>query len=83
MDDRDLRLVERRVELVELCRVQLELVERERDVVGVEGSALKPGLEQPLGFVGREDVRDRRFSVGSLRFACGQRAPLPRQRITP
>jgi hypothetical protein len=66
-----------------LRRVQLELVERERDVVGVEGAALEAGLEQPLRLVGREDVRDRRFRVRSLRFACGQRAPLPRQRVTP
>ena len=41
VDDRDLRLVERGVELVELARLEIELVERERDLVGVESPGLR------------------------------------------
>ena len=35
-DDLDLRVLEGRVELVHLCGVEVELVERERDLLGVE-----------------------------------------------
>jgi hypothetical protein len=83
VDDGDLGFVERRVELVELARVELELVQRERDFVRVESAALEACLEEALGFVSREYVRDRGSFRCSLRFACGgQRIPLPRQRVT-
>jgi hypothetical protein len=79
-DDRDLGLVERSVELVQLARLELELVERERDLVRVQPPGLGAGLEQALGLVGREDVLDPRPSGRAptgrtLRFACGQTAP--------
>jgi hypothetical protein len=80
VDDLDLRLVEGGVELVELCGLERQLVERERDLVRIELARLEPGLEQPLRLVGRENVLDRR-SPG-LRFACGQTAPLPRSAVT-
>ena len=59
--DRDLRLVERGVELVQLRRLELELVERERDLVRVEAA--------------RRDTRSRgaaapRRSRGRPRSAC-------------
>ena len=43
VDDGDLGLFERRVEVVELRRLQLELVERERELVGVELARAVPG----------------------------------------
>jgi hypothetical protein len=43
--DRDLRLLESGVEVVELCRVELQLVEREREFVAVELSRAVPRLE--------------------------------------
>jgi hypothetical protein len=45
MDDGDLRLVEGRVEVVELRRLQLELVEGERELVGVDLARAIPGFE--------------------------------------
>jgi hypothetical protein len=77
--DRDLRLVERSVEVVELRRLELQLVERERQLVGVELTRAVPGLEQPLALVTGEDLLDRRASGSALRFVGGQTAPLPRQ----
>jgi len=79
--DLDLRLVEGGVELVELRGLEPELVERERDLVGVELAGPETALEQPLCLVGCENVLDRR-STG-LRFACGQTAPLRRSAVTP
>ena len=80
MDDRDLRLVEGGVELVELARLEIELVERECDLVRVEPAGLEPGLEQALRLVGREDVLDRCSNRRALRFPCDQSAPLARRR---
>jgi hypothetical protein len=51
MDDRDLRLVERGVDVVELRRLELQLVERERELVRVELSRAVAGFEQPLSLV--------------------------------
>ena len=79
VDDRDLRLLERGVEVVELRRLELELVERERELVGVELAGAIPALEQPLALVAREDLLDRRSSGSALRFFSGQTAPLPRR----
>ena len=82
VDDRDLGLVECGVELVELARLQIELVERECDLVGVELSGLRTDVEQALCLVGREDVLDRCPNRRALRFPC-QNAPIPRRRVTP
>jgi hypothetical protein len=78
--DRDLRLLERSVELVELRRLELELVERERELVRVDLTGPVPALEQPLAVVAGEDLLDRRSSGSALRFFGGQAAPLPRRR---
>jgi hypothetical protein len=80
VDDLDLRVVQGRVELVELGRLERELVERKGDLVGVELAGGEPALEQALRLVGCENVLDRR-STG-LRFACCQTAPLPRSAVT-
>jgi hypothetical protein len=77
--DRDLRLVERGVEVVELRRLELELVESKCELVGVELARAVPGLEQPLSLVADEDLLDRRASGSALRFFSGQTAPLPRR----
>jgi hypothetical protein len=78
-DDRDLRLVERRVDVVELRRLELQLVERERELVGVELPGAVADLEQALALVTGEDFLDRRSSGSALRFFGGQTAPLPRR----
>jgi hypothetical protein len=80
MDDRDLRLVESGVEVVELRRLELQLVEGERELVRVELARPVPGLEQPLPLVAGENLLDRRSSGSALRFVGGQTAPLPRRR---
>ena len=79
VDDRDLRLLERRVELVELRSLEVELVERERELVGVDAARAVPDLQEPLPLVAREDFLDRRSSGSALRVVSGQTAPLPRQ----
>ena len=75
VDDGDLRLVERGVEVVELRRLELQLVERERELVGVELPVRPAALEQPLALVAGEDLLDRRSSGSALRFFGGQTAP--------
>jgi len=80
MDDGDLGLLESRVEVVELCRLELELVERERELVGVELPGAVPRLQESLALVADEDLLDRRASGSALRFFSGQTAPLPRRR---
>ncbi len=79
VDDRDLRLFECCVEVVELSRVEVELVESERELVGVELAGAIAALEQSLALVAREDLLDRRSSGSALRFFSGQTAPLPRR----
>jgi hypothetical protein len=64
--DGDPRLVEGSEELVDLRRLELELVQRERDFVGVEAAGAIAALEQPLRLVGREDVLDRCSSGRAL-----------------
>jgi hypothetical protein len=78
-DDRDLRLVEGGVDVVELARLELELVERERQLVRVELPRAVADLEQALALVAVQDLFDRRSSGSALRFVGGQTAPLPRQ----
>ena len=80
MDDRDLSLVERGVELVELAGLEIELVEREGDLVCIEPAGLEPRFEQTLSFVGREDVLDRCSNRRALGFPCDQSVPLARRR---
>jgi len=80
VDDGDLRVVEGGVELVELCGLELELVERERDLLGIESACPIAALEEALGLLGREDVLDRGPSGRALRFALGQTNPFPRRR---
>ena len=79
-NDRDLRLVEGGVDVVELRRLELELVERERELVGVELARAVADLEQALPLVTGKDFLDRRSSGSALRFFGGQTAPLPRRR---
>ena len=57
LDDLDLQLVERRVELVDLRRVEVELVESARDVLREQLPCQPPALEQRLCLDGRQDVR--------------------------
>jgi hypothetical protein len=80
VNDGDLRLVERRVELVELRRLEVELVERERELVRVDAARAVSDLQEPLPLVAREDFLDRRSSGSALRVVSGQTAPLPRER---
>ena len=56
-NDLDLHLLERLVELVHLPRVELELVERERDVVLRDRTGGLGRLQKIPGFLGLEDVR--------------------------
>jgi hypothetical protein len=78
--DGDLRLLERGIELVELRRLELELVERERELVRVELTGPVPALEQALTLVAGQNFLDRRSSGSALCFFGGQAAPLPRRR---
>jgi hypothetical protein len=82
VDDRDLRLVERGVDIVELRGLEVQLVEREGELVRVELARAVPGFEQPLALVAGEDLLDRRSSGRALRFFGGQTAPLPRRAVT-
>jgi hypothetical protein len=75
VDDRDLRLVEGGVELVELCRLEIELVESQRELVGVDLAGAVSALEQPRTFLARQDLLDRRSRGSALRFFCGQTRP--------
>jgi hypothetical protein len=79
VDDRDLGLLESSVEVVELPRLQLELVESERELVGVQLPSAVTALQESLALVADEDLLDRRASGSALRFFSGQTAPLPRR----
>jgi hypothetical protein len=56
-DDVDLGLFERRVELVQLRRIEVELVEREGDLLGVEPAGTLTGLEEGPYLEQVEDAR--------------------------
>ena len=56
-DDVHLRLFERRVELVQLRRIEVELVEREGDLLGVELAGALARLEQRPHLEQVEDAR--------------------------
>ena len=79
VDDGDLRLVEGGIEVVELRGLQLELVERERELVGIDLARSVSDLQEALALVAGEDLLDRRSSGSALRFVSGQTAPLPRR----
>jgi len=80
MDDGDLGLLEGSVEVVELRWLELELVEGERELVGVQLPGAVPRFQESLALVADEDLLDRRSSGSALRFFSGQTAPLPRRR---
>jgi len=80
VDDGDLGLVERRVDVVELRRLELQLVERERELVRIELARAVADFEQALALVADKDFLDRRSSGSALRIFGGQTAPLPRRR---
>jgi hypothetical protein len=82
VDDGDLGFLERGVELVELRRLEIELVEGERELVGVDLPRAVAALEQPLALVAREDLLDRRASGSALRVLCGQTAPRSSSAVT-
>jgi hypothetical protein len=67
-DDLDLGLLERDVELVELSRVQVELVERERDLLRRQRAVLLARSEQRPRFIRVKDVPNRPAS--RLLFWC-------------
>ncbi len=74
-DDLDLGLVEGGVELVELSGVEVELVERERDLLGVELAGQTARVDERACLVRVEDSVDH----GSRRtpgFRCAQGRPL-------
>ena len=79
-DDGDLRLVEGGIEVVELRGLQLELVEGERELVGIDLARSVSDLQEALALVAGEDLLDRRSSGSALRVVSGQTAPLPRER---
>ena len=83
VDDRDLRLLESGVEVVELRGFEVELVEGERELVGVDAARAVADLQQPLALVAREDFLDRRSSGSALRVVCGQTAPRSSSAVTP
>jgi hypothetical protein len=80
--DGDLRLLEGGVEVVQLRRLELQLVEREGELVGVDLAGAIAALEQPLALVAREDLLDRRASGSALRVLCGQTAPRSSSAVT-
>ena len=81
-DDGDLRLVERCIELVELARLELQLVQGERDLVRVEASVAEPALEQALRFVGREYVSTGARVAGPSCFVPPKPPPCSSERVT-
>jgi hypothetical protein len=79
-NNRDLGFVKGGVDVVELRRLELQLVERERELVRVELARAVADFEQALPLVTGKDFLDRRSSGSALRFFGGQTAPLPRRR---
>ncbi|HJS49507.1 MAG TPA: hypothetical protein VJ745_04230 [Gaiellaceae bacterium] len=61
-DDCDPRFLEGGVELVQLRRLELELVQCQCDLVRIEAARAISALEEPLRLVRREDVLDGRSS---------------------
>jgi hypothetical protein len=65
-DDGDPRLFQGSVELVDLTRLELELIERECDLVGIEAARPIAALEEPLRLIRCEDILDRSPSGRAL-----------------
>ena len=62
VDDLDVQLLERVVEVVHLRGVELELAQRERNLLGAQRPRLASCFQQPLGLVRLEHLGDaRRF----------------------
>ena len=51
-DDLDVQLLEHVVEVVDLGRLEVELVERDRDLVGTQLSVFSPRFEERFGVIG-------------------------------
>ena len=78
-DDLDLLLVERVVERVDLGGIEIELVERERQLVGVETPLRAARLEERPPFVGlKNDVRCRCRPFRFPWCCCAQDRPFRR-----
>ena len=78
--DFDLELVEGVVELVQLLGVELELVERGRDVLGSQRAGGAAGLEQNLRLLGGEEIEVRGPATV---YRCGPRLLLPTRSLLP
>ena len=74
-DDFDLRVLEGRVELVQLCGVEVELVESEGDLLGVELAGEPAGIEQRARLCQIEDTLDG-DSRRAPHISCAQNRPL-------
>jgi hypothetical protein len=72
--DLDLKLVESVVEVVDLTCLELELVECERDLLGVHAAGLLCGFEEPPGLLGLEHVCD---GSTPIRYCAQLRSPSP------
>ena len=80
-DDLDLLLVERVVEGVDLRRVEIELVQGECELVGVEPSLRATGLEERASLVGGE--HDIRCRCRPFRIAYCSAQDRPFHRVAP
>src|SRR6266511_3933718 len=67
--DLDLKLLERVVKVVDLGRLQVELVERDRDFVRAQLAVLPPRLEERLGVLRLHEVDDGLRCNGYLYYA--------------
>jgi len=63
-----------------LGRVEIELVECERDVFGVELAGALSELEQRAHLEQVEDSRDDRGLRRATRISCAQKCPFPANR---
>ena len=76
-DDLDLELFERVVEVVDLRRLEIELVERDGDLVGAQAPVLTRGIQQRLRVIRLEQVDDGLRCYGFL--GCAHSVPPPGQ----
>ena len=74
--DVDLGLLERRVELVELRRIEVELVEGEGDLLGVELAGASARLEERSDLEQVENARADGGRRRATRISCAQEPPL-------
>ncbi len=80
-DDVDLGLLERRVELVELGSVEIELVERDRDLLGLELPGSSAGLEQRSHLEQVEHGGAYGRGRPATRISCAQEPPPCRSKL--